>query len=294
MDPRPLRVAGCLLALAAGTACGQTGPAASVVEPRAFGYRVGDVLQRRIALQVPDGMTLDRASLPRAGRPGQPLELRSVSWSGAGALVLEYQVFLSPPAVRTLELPPLRLRFSGPAGERVLRIEPWPVTVAPLVPVDAPSRAGLGEMRPDAPPPPIDTTAVRRRLWAYAGALALAAGYLAHVYFGLGWRGRRARPFADAWRALRSGASAPPAEQRRAAFVRLHEALNASAGEALFESGLDRFVAAQPAFAPLRAELAEFFRRSRDEFFAGRGRDQDLPWLRQLCRACRDAERGGA
>jgi mxaA protein len=283
-----------LMALATGTAGGQAGPSATVVEPRAFGYTVGDVLQRRVRLTVPPGMALDLDSLPRTRVPGQALELRSAQWSGNDELVLEYQVFLSPPAVRTLEVPPMKLRFNGPAGEHTLRIDAWPVTVAPLVPMEVSPRTGLGEMQPDAAPPLIDTTAPRDRLFAYAGLGGLALGYLGAFYFGLPWWGRRTRPFAQAWRELRHASSAPVADQRRAAFARLHLALNASAGEVLFESGLDRFMATHPSFAPLQKELVEFFHRSRDEFFAGHRSDidHDLPWLRQLCRHCRDAERG--
>src|ERR1700754_3087450 len=78
---------------------------ASSDEPRAFGYRVGDVVSRRIALRVPDGLTLDTDSLPRAGARGKALELQRVvlhkSLAGAPeALQLDYQVFLAPREVR--------------------------------------------------------------------------------------------------------------------------------------------------------------------------------------------------
>jgi len=290
----PRLAAAAVLTLATATASGQAGPSASVAEPRAFGYTVGDVFQRHVTLTVPPGMVLDLDSLPRTHVPGQALELRSAQWLRSDELVLEYQVFLSPPAVRTLEVPPMKLKFNGPAGEHFLRIDAWPVTVSPLVPVEVSPRDGLGEMQPDAAAPLIDTTSTRHRLFAYAGLGGLALGYLGGFYFGLPWWGRRTRPFAQVWREMRRASADPAADPRRTAFARLHGALNASAGEVLFESGLDRFIAAQPTFAPLQEDLVEFFRRSRDEFFAGRhgDLDHDLPWLRQLCRRCRDAERG--
>ena len=283
-----------LLLLAMRAALAQGGPSHDMVEPRAFGYSVGDLLQRRVLLQLPPGWALDPSSLPQVRRPGQALELRAARLQGA-ELQLDYQVFLAPTEVRTLEMPPLVLRLAGPAGAQSLRIDAWPVTVAPLVPLDVSPRAGLGEMRPDAPPPAINTEARRLRLALYAAALALAATHLAHVYIGLPWWRRRQRPFAQAWRSLRRlPAAAPARQQQREALLLLHQALNASAGEVVFETGLADFIAAHPRFAPLHDRLAGFFRRSHDEFFAGRSAQPDLPGLRALCRACRSAERGGA
>jgi mxaA protein len=280
-------------ALAVRAADTPAGPSAEVVEPRAFGYSVGAVLQRRVQLQIPAGLALDLSALPQARRPGQALELRAARLVGS-ELRLDYQVFLAPTEVRTLEMPPLQLRFSGPAGERFLRIDAWPVTVAPLVPIDVSPREGLGEMRPDTAPLPIDTSARQGRLLVYAAGLALLLAYLAHVYVGLPWWGRRRRPFAQAWRELRSLPARPTQAQRRAALQQLHQALNRSAGEVVFEAGLADFVAAHPRFAPLRHDLERFFQHSHEEFFAGRGGEADVAWLRALGCACRDAERGSA
>lgn len=294
---RRASVAGLLLAAAAVQA--QT--SVEVDEPRAFGHSVGDVVQRVVHLQLPDGYTLDATSLPVTGRRGQPLELRSVtasarSWRGEQTLWLDYQVFLAPTELRMLEMPPVPLRFKGPRGaEERVRVDAWPVTVAPLTPTDAWSRTGLGEVRPDVPPPLIDTAPLRWRLALYAGLLALAAVYLLGVYVGLPWRRRQRRPFGLAWRQLRRLRARPSPERRREAFTLLHAAINQSAGEAVFENSLARFLGAHPRFAPLREELVLFFRRSHDEFFAGRSDDDDdLRWLRRLARACRDAERGSA
>jgi mxaA protein len=285
---------GSALWLAARAMAEPAAPSAELIEPRAFGYTVGDVLQRRVLLQWQEGLAPDLSSLPQTRRPGQALELRAARLDGH-ELRLEYQVFLAPSEVRTLEMPPLQLRFAGPAGERFLRIDAWPVTVAPLVPVEVSPREGLGELRPDAPPPAIGTAARQLRLALYGGALALLLAYLLHVYVGLPWWGRRRRPFAMAWRAMRRLPAVQPPPQRREAFRLIHQALNRSAGEVLFEAGLPGFLARHPRFAPLRDDLAGFFRRSSDEFFAERkavGVASDIGWLRALCRACRDAERG--
>ncbi|HJV72080.1 hypothetical protein [Ideonella sp.] len=266
---------------------------ANTSEPRAFGYSVGDVVTRRIHLDLPAGMRLDESSLPQVGGRGRSLELRSVERRGS-EIELAYQVFLAPREVRTLELPPLALRIEG--GPRVvdLRVDAWPLTVAPLGPVDASPRHGLGEMRPDAPPPLIDTSALRRRLLGYGALGLLLLGYLAHVYIGLPWWARHRRPFGLAWRAVRQLPAQPGAEQWREAWARVHGALNQTAGEAVFEPGLERFLAAHPGFELLRDELLQFFQRSRAVFFAGDAPQVDRRWLLDFCRRCRDAERGSA
>ena len=295
-----LLCAGCVLAVAATSAHAEPQVLTAYSDqPRAFGYSVGDVVTRHVTLQVPSGLRLIEDSLPQIGGQGRAIELRRVllrrSFGGTPQeLELEYQVFLAPRELRVLEMPPIELRFDGTPRAQTLRIDAWPVTVTPLAAVDASPRDGLGEMRPDREPMPIATGALRWRLVAWAAIALLLLAYLAHVYIGLPWWNQRHRPFGLAWKALRGLPPQPDAVQRRGAFERLHAALNATAGEALFEPGLDRFVAAQPRYAPLRAELGEFFERSRREFFAAGSAAVDGPWLREFCRRCRDVERGVA
>ncbi|WP_158219777.1 hypothetical protein [Ideonella sp. A 288] len=296
---------GLSLGLALGGAAGahaQTQLGATTVEPRAYGYQVGDVLARNITVRVPEGLVLDESSVPQPGARGKALELRRVDRQirrvregGQIDMTLEYQVFLAPTQVRTLEMPVVTLRFIGPPRNQDLRIDAWPVTVAPLVPVDVSPRQGLGELQPDAPPPLIDTSAARLRLLAYLGVAMLLLAWLAHVYLALPWWSRRHRPFTTAWRALRSALPGEVAAQRRQAFLRIHEALNQTAGETVFEHGLDRFLHAHPRFEPLRPDLTTFFAQSRQEFFApGDAGGADADWLLAFCRRCRDAERGSA
>ena len=283
-------------------------------DPRAYGYQVGDVITRDVTVHVPPGLLLDTASLPTTGRQGHAFELRQVHWQAQATggilptaspteyrLLLQYQVFLSPPAVRTLELPPVTLHFTGTPRAQDLRIDAWPVTVAPLVPVEVSARRGLGDMQPDADPPLLDTQPARMRLRVYAAAATAVAVWLAHVYGLLPWLARRQRPFAQAWRALRALPADAALPTQRAALQTLHQALNRSAGTVLFEQGLADFLAAQPRYAPLQAELQRFFQLSRSSFF---GPDSDatgdasaptlMAFLSTLCRRCRDIERGTA
>jgi mxaA protein len=298
-------VAGLLLWAGSGVAWCADAPVlvSTQIEPRAFGYFVGDVLTRHIDVQVPAAWQLDVESLPRAGRQGQALELRKVEWqrggvwaSGPARLTLEYQAFLAPREVRTIEMPPVLLRFTGGPRPETLRIDAWPVTLAPLVPLEASPRHGLGELRPDAALPLIDTRAARWRLVVYGVLAAALLAYLAHVYLALPWLARRARPFGLAWQSMRGLSARSSPDEVRAAMQQLHQALNATAGHVVFENGIDAVVETHPRFEPLRADLRDFFAHSQRAFFADArsGELVDAGWLLSLCRRARDAERGSA
>lgn len=270
---------------------------AQVEEPRAYGYFVGDTVARTIRLQLPAGMAVDTASLPRPGRRGGALELRRVAWrQGEQALWVEYQVLLSPPAPRVLEMPAIELRLQQADGRppASLRIDAWPVTVVPLLPAEPPNRRGFGEMQPDRPPPLLDLQGHAARMLALAVAAGVLLLYLLHVYVGLPWWARRHRPFGQAWRVLQALPRQPDTTQRRAAWAAVHAALNRTAGATLLADGVPGFVQAHPRYAPLQAALADFFARSRSGFFAESAADDDMAWLRALARRLRDAERGAA
>lgn len=301
---RELLIASALVACSAAQAADTL--RATTVEPRAFGYHVGDVVERELVVHIPEGFVLDEATLPRPGARGKALELQAVSRRNSAeaggtrlALQLRYQVFVAPTEVRTLEIAPFSIGFQGEGREQLLRVDAWPVTVSPLVPLEASPRQGLGELRPDLPPPLIDTGPAQHRLLGCGAVLLLCLAYLAQVYLALPWWSRRKRPFASAWRALRPLPADAPALERRAAFQRVHEALNRTAGEVVFEHGIDRFVTMHPRYAGLQSELRTFFQQSRREFFASAeagppAAANDGDALREFCRRCRDAERGAA
>jgi mxaA protein len=271
-------------------------------EPRAFGYQVGDLVQRLVSVHVPDGLKLDEASVPQPGGRGTALELRSVakhtSRETGGLrleLHLEYQVFLSPPQTRTIEMPVLVLHFTGTPRPQDLHVDAWPVTIASLAPPDVSPRRGLGDLQPDAAPTLLDTKPGVTRLIAYAVVAIAILLYLAHVYIGLPWWARTHRPFTLAWRNLRHMPADGPQDQWREAFAKLHAALNHTAGEAVFEHSIDRFLTTQPRYGHLRDDLVTFFQQSRREFFAhGTQASAQRLWLLDFCRRCRDAERGSA
>lgn len=275
---------------------------AQVNDPRAYGHRVGDVLTRTIVLDVPGRLTLDEASIPTPGRIGHSFELRRVTqdWRPTlrgrrYTLGFDYQVFRAPNEPVVLDLPSFTLRFDGqPRGEE-LRIDFAPVGLAPLAPVEAPLRAGLGTLRPDTPALRVDTLPERRRLGLYAALALLPLAHLAMVYLGWPWWRRRQRPFARARRQLEGMLATAPTDEWLNAWRTLHAALDATARRVLHAGAVDRFVAEQPAYAAVRGEMLQFFERSERFFFGGQAPlEADRLWLRDFCRRCFDIERGRA
>ena len=206
-------------------------------------------------------------------------------------------MFAAPVAVRSYELPKLSLRFGGmPRGED-LRIDPWPLVVAALATEEAAAREGLGDLRPDTPPPLREPAIERAVLGACAAAAVLLGAYLAFVYFGLPWWGRQHRPFTRAYRAVlaRHRVSNSDGHSREACQA-LHAAFNQTAGRTVFAESLGEFVAQAPRFASLRGDMDTFFTLSQTTFFGGGSPAHTLQheWLLAFAKACRDTERGSA
>ena len=273
-----------------------------ISDPRAFGHQVGDVVTRRIVIEVPRRLRLVEESLPTTGRVRQALELgrvrhdtRPTLQGTRHTLQLEYQIFHAPREPRVLDLPSFTLRFEGEPRAEEQRIDFAPIMVAPLTPQQPVLRAGLGTLRPDQPPLRIDARPERLRLAAYAVLALLPLSHLACVYLGAPWWHRRQRPFARVQRQVRALSLSAPAEEWQAAWRALHAALDTTAGEVLHAGALERFVDKHPRFILMRAELSEFFERSQALFFRSQpALEADRLWLRAFCARCFNIERGAA
>jgi len=248
-------------------------------------------------------LSLAEESLPKKGRVNAGLELSDIAverHEQPGAtrheLRLRYQIFAAPQQVKAVSLPAISLKLNGAAGSESLSVEAWPVFVAPLVAEPFVPSSGLGPLRPDGPPPTIDTGWLRLRLAAFGLLTVLLGGTLAYRRFVDLLPGRRPAPFAAAYRDLRRLAGDPSAAAFHRGLKRLHRAFDETAGGAVFAEDVERFLAAYPRYRDAGPAISDFFARSRREFFApGAGLDEpDMPWLIALCRECRRREAGGA
>ncbi|HMV53758.1 MAG TPA: hypothetical protein PLX20_10645 [Rhodocyclaceae bacterium] len=263
--------------LAAGTA--HAAIEAETQPARQFGYTIGDVIHQTVRLSPGAGQTLIEESLPKPGRAGAWVERRDVEAVRAGSewrIELRYQFINSPPDLRTVALPALRVQLRD--GDRIVDevLAEAPLTVAPLTPTVVLARAGLEEMRPDTPPPLIDVQPRRQRIALYGGIAGLIGLLWAGWYFGVDLRGRRTRPFARAERTLRRQlAKDRSPDAMRDGMRTLHRAFDATAGSTLFAQALDDFFDKRPALAPAREAVSQFFAASRNEFFGTPAQDGD-------------------
>ena len=273
-----------------------------VIDPRTFGYVVGDKIRREVRLSLRSGYRLDEASLPKAGRLDRWLQVAApevsvepISDGQRYRLVLTYQLFNAPQSLETVTVPQQNLRIVGESQEQTTLIPALRVTIAPLtsaIPLDRLTEASLES---DRQPAPLPLTARRTRLAWTVGALLVLSLYMASRRGMLAFVKRANLPFSRAVRELKQlhpvGAAPPYASGLKI----VHEALNRTAGRAVFEHNLDDFLAAEPAYAALCDELHWLFAASGGVFFAGRTDDassgDEWPRLLRLSQSLRRVER---
>jgi mxaA protein len=259
---------------------------------RAFGYSLGDRIERRIDIRAVAPWSFDRSSVPVPGRQNAWFDLVDASFQPAGSggeLRLVYQLLNSPVQPVVMQLPPLALRFAGAAQPVERDVAPANISAAPLLPAAA-AGSTLDAPRADRKPEPVPVNRLQSRLTAYALAAAFIVAWMV-IGNQLAQR-RRAGPFVRACRELRRLAHAPPASVDGAAAMRIvHRALDETAGETIFRENVETLFAS-PHRAPLRERTLAFLDRSRLQFFAGGGEALSVPELRDLARAWRSLEAG--
>ena len=273
-------------------------PELDILNPRPFGYVIGDVVERKISVQLPDTYTLDHSSLRPAGLIDRWIEARPARIEESAELnrtryriALAYQILGSPESVTTLVLPEIDLTFRRAGGQIVAPVPDWPITVAPLTPPTVLARAGLPELRPDVAPSLIPMHVLELRLGAYTALGALVLLYLGYRRFGW-FNFRGAGPFARAYRDLKRSLGNGGDAHVAVAMRRMHRAFDETAGRSVFAGRLDEFFSTHPRFADLRQPIESFFHHSREEFFgASSTGSTHFPSLLALCRDCYRCER---
>lgn len=270
---------------------------------RDVGFHVGDVLQRIVTLKVAKPYKLLETSLPLAGNQKkhqgrkQGIEIRSAKLEhreegdfNIYTLDLTYQLFSNSVVAKPAALPPEFVKFSGKGKIFQIRIPSWSFRISPLAVFGAVKIEN--DMSAYRGPLLLDNSLPRYTLWGLLGLLGCSLLGLLYVVGNSTWLPRMGGPFARAMRDLRKlhrNDSALPQ-----AVTRLHQAFNASYGASVFTA--EEFIAAKPGFAPIKDEIERFFLLSRTVFFdasASPGIEGSRQmWLRQLCRRCRDCERG--
>jgi mxaA protein len=251
----------------------------AVVEPRGFGYFLGDVLNREVTLTLKRGARVEPASLPRPGPLNYWLDLRSVEMAEsdtAGAtrikVSLVYQTFYAALDPRRLEIPGFTLKVTDGKGSADAQVPAGGFVISPLRELFA---AKEGEtpppmtMRPDAAPRLVATGGERTVLLIAAAALLASLILLAAHHAWGPFRRRPGRPFTEAARFLKANSRRLGGEGGyRAALIKLHRAFDRAAGRRVLPDDLEAFFKEHPEFAPLAPDVQRLFACSRDAFFA--------------------------
>lgn len=263
---------------------------------RQYGYVIGDEIVVEGSTRLPQGYAPDTDSVPKPGRRGAFLELRDGALEARSddrfRFRARFLVVNSTVGVRTVETPPLAIRFRKPGSpDLTIALPEIPVTVSPLTPSEVLARDGLEELQPDEAVPRIATTWIRIRLIALAAIAAALAAWFAWV------RGRvptcllARRPFARTRAAIARLGNGADERSRADQTRRIHRAFDESAGFAVTDETLERFFELRPVFATARNEIRSFFEASNRYFFAENTPAlPSIEALRQLVRRLAECE----
>jgi len=281
---------------------------------REVGYTVGDVLTRHLILTIKKPYKLIDESLPITGYQkryrGQPLgiDLSDIKHKSKDNgqfithdLTLSYQVWTSKTVVKPGALPAeyLHLINLDSKGKEVVkfRIPSFEFNISPI------ARFGQIKIENDMSkyqgPLLLDNLQEKQRLKVLLSILVLSLLGLIYMLGKYTWLPRMGGPFAISYRQIlklaNSGQANSP-EVLEQAVSSMHNALNITAGNSLFNDNLDAFLIKKPAFNALKTELQQFFSVSNQVFFTSNIKSKidsvDIKWLLQFCRRCRDCERG--
>lgn len=273
-----------------------------VVDPRTFGYVVGDKIRREVHLSVHADYRLDEGSLPKPGRLDRWLEVAEpeirvepLENGRRYHLTLTYQIFSAPLALETVAIPQQNLRILADGQALTTLIPTLRVTVAPLTAARGTETLRGSALQQDRAPAPIPIQERQQRLAGLVAGLLTLLLYAAWRRGLLAFITGRRLPFAGAVHDLQRLQRSPKAPAQLAAALKtVHGAINKTAGRAVFAHNLDDFLAAHPEFAGVRAELEQVFAASEAVFFAGAAvarPGSGVPELLQLCKRCSRIER---
>jgi mxaA protein len=268
----------------------------STIEPRGFGYFVGDLLTREIVVTVAAPYTLEAASQPSPRRLSYWLDLRAVNVDERAEggrtryrLKLVYQTLYVPLSPEPRTLPAITLRFIDGGDTVAAKVPPFNIVMAPLREVipEKPEEGPVGYLRPDEVPRTVSSRQARIGFGAGLVIVALAFGLLAYHNAWWPFGKRPARPFTKAARALRRlSRAAPDTNAYRTGLLDLHRAFDAAAGRRVLAEDVPDFLSEHGEFRPYEAEIGRFFATSRRAFFAndhaGAAATMPLPAVAEL------------
>jgi len=249
--------------------------AAEEIQPRISlrdtGYLLGDLIDERVDVDLPNGIEIEAGSLPPPGRVAPWMEVRSAKLEGKRSdgtqtINVTYQIFGEVEQAMRVPLPGFKFRVRGAAGARTVEVPPQSFLLSPALPSSL-----ADEDRELRPSPSPSLLPLRHWLVGAAASLALVLAcvvYLLWRYDRLPFLERTPGPLSRMWRRWRGKSRRDLSDDERDALLRdMHGAFNRSAGETLYPSTLALLFERAPHLAPLREEIEGLFGASWSRFY---------------------------
>lgn len=270
------------------------------VQPRSFGYVIGDVFRHHIKITLDDPWILDKATLPENGRVGIWLDRqlsrfteKRIAQGTEYQFDLDYQIFNAEKQLAEVFTPQLELSVVNGSKQIPVFIHEWGFTVAPVVRDNIHQSLDYLNLQP--PHKPVPRKPAYTLLIAGSTGLLFSIAVLGYIFCRLPGVSRTRGPFARACSRLRVLCKQHhQTESYQQALRHMHQAFNETAGQVLLGEDLERFFSEQPDHAKLREPIEQLFQYSRQTFFESKNRvgEGGITSLLELCVQCRDIERG--
>lgn len=265
--------------------------------PHSNGIQIGDVMNRTIQFETAAQYQLPKSALPIKGEVRNGIEVREATIETAKrgdksrfTVKMSYQIFTSAAKPMVMQLPKENFVLSGGAKPLSVEMPAWSFWFSPLVSEGL--KNAKQHLQPQYKPELVNLSTHHTQAW-----LALASvvfGFIGLIYVNADrhWLPLMNGAFAQAHRKLKS----LPKNQSsyKHALMLLHQAFNTTHGGNLFESDLEHFLAKNPKFSTISADIKTFFERSNAMLFSSKHMDDGelIPQLILLSKKLRDCERG--
>ncbi|WP_036299761.1 hypothetical protein [Methylotenera sp. L2L1] len=264
---------------------------------QSHGIQVGDVLSRKIVLEVKAPYQLSQQTLPMKGTRTNDVELSQISITQTASqeairysIDLRYQVFSAVFVPSVLQLPAEKFALTGGAQALSVNLPAWKFWFSPLAPKGM--TKARENMHMQFKPTLIDLKPYANKVLVFSGMLIVGLLGLVYINADKRWLPFMNGAFAKAHRKLKKLPRNEDGEKQ--ALSHMHLAFNQLHGGNLFVNELNEFLSKHPAFVKFAKEIEAFFEQSNQSLFAQKTQNSEqlMADLMVLSRRLRDCERG--
>ncbi len=249
----------------------QSDPIQPLVTLRDSGYLLGDLIDERVDLNLPTGVSIDPDSLPLPGRVAPWMEVRASRIEhgeqlGVQSVIVRYQIFAEVEQTERVPIPAFKLRVRDGSRTRAVEVPAKSFMLSPALPQTLSDEDR--ELKSQAPPRLLPVGKAAFGVSSSLIAAAFCAAYLLWAHDRLPFLPRAPGPFARLWRSWRRRSRSALSDDDGIALLHAwHAALNVAAGETLYPSTLPRLFVSAPHLQPLRTRIEELFEKSWQSFY---------------------------